>query len=154
MTRTISSVPGGTHCVSAPIPTDESVGYYLSPSRAGASPFVVAIRRSFLHASARVCLGGTPENSPAIYRRVIAPQNPTSPARGERKCFSTRFFRPSGTRHRNASDNPPINRWAIFFRPVGLGNGCARVHSKSRSMYSIPCFFKNTSISSLNVILR
>ncbi len=37
-----------------------------------------------------------------------------------------------------------------------MGWGIERLggHSKSRSTYSMPCFFKNTSISSLNVILR
>ena len=112
------------------------------------------VRRSFRHASVRARPAGTPENSPAIYRWVNLPKIPASPVRGERKYFSTQFFRPSGTRHLATLGIPPINRWAIVFRPAGLENGCARFHSKSRFTYSIPCFFKKTSTSSLNVILR
>ena len=134
------------------------------------------IRRPLLHASVRVCPAGTPENSPAIYRWVNTTTNPASPAgvkenAGKRNRalpslpglvpFSHRdppmnrwaiLVRPSGTRHLMILPaKPTMNRRVIVFRHAGLG---IWVHSKSRSTYSIPCFLRNTSISSRNVILR
>src|ERR1051325_2466320 len=97
---------------------------------------------------------GTTDNSPAIYRWDNGNQIHSSPA-GAKECVGyTEHYLSSLTGLIPISiRNPPFKRWAIFFRPDGLGNGYECLHSKSRSTYSIPCFFKNTSISSLNVVL-
>src|SRR5581483_2942904 len=64
-----------------------------------------------------------PKGRPIIAQRFIAgsAQNAQKPRRGERKRLASgRYsFVPDGTYLLGAY--PPINRWAIFFRPAGLG---------------------------------
>ena len=52
----------------------------------------------------------------------IAPETFQAPLGAKESVSAIRSARPSGTRHHILSDNPPMNRWAIFFRPAGLGS--------------------------------
>jgi len=63
--------------------------------------------------------GRTFENSPPIYRWVNVSKN-AEPRRGERGSTNNKVVLPSLTGLINSErSDPPINRWAIFFRPIG-----------------------------------
>src|SRR5205814_2747386 len=67
--------------------------------------------------------GGTSENSPAFQRWGPMGVRGPSPARDERasrELLAWFSFVPDGTQGYWLS-NPPMNRWAIFYRPDGLG---------------------------------
>jgi hypothetical protein len=69
---------------------------------------------------------GTTENSPAIHRWVTKPHTPTSPVRDGRtaECrprLPNASAVPDGTRAARPCVPPALKRWAILFRPAGLG---------------------------------
>src|SRR5919108_490704 len=84
-------------------------------------PTLAAVRRSFLRPAVRLCPAGTPENSPAIYRWVNGPPNPPRPG-GAKEPAEQRARRLSSLTGlvAYAQQDPPMNRWATFFRPIGL----------------------------------
>ncbi len=77
---------------------------------------------------------GTPEHSPAIDRWDLCEKCIPKPRQGrkQRAAFSGGIFRPSGT-HGSSPANPPLNRWAILFRPAGLRPSRARGPRSSSS---------------------
>jgi hypothetical protein len=76
-------------------------------------------RYSALRADCKVP-SGTTENSPRFQPWVTDGKRP-EPRRGERKCPRHNPALPSLTGLiRSSHEDPPMNRWAIFFRPIGL----------------------------------
>ena len=95
----------------------------------GHQPMIV-VRLPRVERRAKQVPSGTTENSPAIHRWANRKQTQPSPV-GAKEMVCTETCILSSLRDSFWSTNchPAMNRWAIIFRPAGLGDGNAFVHS-------------------------